>query len=115
MTEQMLVDATVGLGFERYVQRVAVGVGGPASSSGVAGASTLWRLTSHWTELCRVSPGREVALLWEETCGWALAVETRSGGEDLIVLGYLGEHAVPTPPDAVADFAATLARAAHTG
>jgi hypothetical protein len=51
-------------------------------------------------------PGREVALLWEETCGWALAVETRSG-EDLIVLGYLGEHAVPTP-DAVADFAATL-------
>jgi len=51
-------------------------------------------------------PGREVALLWEETCGWALAVETRSG-EDLIVLGYLGEHAVPAP-DAVADFAATL-------
>ncbi|XGU19570.1 DUF6292 family protein [Rhodococcus sp. 3Y1] len=55
---------------------------------------------------CAAFPGREVALLWEETCGWALAVETRSG-EDLIVLGYLGEHAVPTP-DAVADFAATL-------
>ena len=105
MTEQMLVDATVGLGFERYVQRVAVGVG--------AGIEQWCCRREHPLEayiaLDRTVPrfpGREVALLWEETCGWALAVETRSG-EDLIVLGYLGEHAVPTP-DAVADFAATL-------
>lgn len=100
MTEQMLVDATVGLGFERYVQRVAVGVG--------AGIEQWCCRREHPLEayiaLDRTVPrfpGREVALLWEETCGWALAVETRSG-EDLIVLGYLGEHAVPTP-DAVAD------------
>ena len=105
MTEQMLVDATVGLGFERYVQRVAVGVG--------AGIEQWCCRREHPLEayiaLDRTVPrfpGREGALLWEETCGWALAVETRSG-EDLIVLGYLGEHAVPTP-DAVADFAATL-------
>lgn len=34
-------------------------------------------------------PDRDAALLWDERHGWAVAVETHSG-EDLIVLAYLG-------------------------
>lgn len=40
-------------------------------------------------------PDRDVALLWDERHGWALAIETHSG-EDLIVLSYLGDHLLPT-------------------
>ncbi|NIH88338.1 DUF6292 family protein [Amycolatopsis granulosa] len=41
-------------------------------------------------------PDRDVALLWDERYGWAVAVEARCG-EDLLVLGYLGGPVVPAP------------------
>ncbi|OXM63573.1 MULTISPECIES: DUF6292 family protein [Amycolatopsis] len=41
-------------------------------------------------------PERDVALLWDERYGWAVAVEARCG-EDLLVLGYLGGQVVPAP------------------
>lgn len=105
MTEQMLVDATVGLGFSRYIQRVAERVGAGIDQWCCRGEHPMEAYIALNRSLPRF-PGREVALLWEETCGWALAVETRSG-EDLIVLGYLGEDAVPTP-EAVAAFGASV-------
>ncbi|MFC7615393.1 DUF6292 family protein [Actinokineospora soli] len=45
-------------------------------------------------------PDRDVALVWDEVRGWAVAVETHSG-EDLLVCEYYGADLVPAP-DAVA-------------
>ncbi|CCH32363.1 DUF6292 family protein [Actinosynnema sp. NPDC047251] len=45
-------------------------------------------------------PDRDVALVWDETAGWAVALETHSG-EDLIVQARFGADRVP-PPAAVA-------------
>ncbi|WP_370949756.1 DUF6292 family protein [Amycolatopsis sp. cg5] len=54
-------------------------------------------------------PGRDVALLWDEVNGWAVAVET-PGGERAIVLAYLGgERLVPDPAEVVALLAAVRA------
>lgn len=55
-------------------------------------------------------PQRDVALLWDERHGWALAIETH-GGSDLIVLGYLAGGLLPPP----ADVAAYLKRAVDGG
>ena len=41
-------------------------------------------------------PDRDVALLWGERYGWAVAVEARCG-EDLLVLRYLGGQVLPAP------------------
>lgn len=45
---------------------------------------------------------RDVALLWDEENGWAVAVETGCG-EDLLVLHYLSDEITPAP-DVVAAF-----------
>lgn len=41
-------------------------------------------------------PDRDLALIWEDTRGWAAAIETHCG-EDLIVVAYLGIDPVPAP------------------
>lgn len=51
-------------------------------------------------------PGHETALLWDERDGWAVAVESATGDE-VIVLAYLGEDVLP-PPEAVVEFVAGL-------
>ncbi|GAA3057145.1 DUF6292 family protein [Actinokineospora globicatena] len=61
----------------------------------------------------RSHPGRDVALLWDERSGWAIAVETHSG-EDLIVLRYLGGTAVPASVE-VARFVAAMRRGEPVG
>ncbi|MER6664944.1 DUF6292 family protein [Amycolatopsis japonica] len=48
-------------------------------------------------------PERDVALLWDEVHGWAVAIETHSG-EDLIVLRYLGGKSATPRPAEVARF-----------
>ncbi|MFC5290997.1 DUF6292 family protein [Actinokineospora guangxiensis] len=53
-------------------------------------------------------PDRDAALLWSERYGWAVAVETHSR-EDLIIVGHLGAPAVP-PPARVARFLADAVR-----
>ena len=52
-------------------------------------------------------PDRDLALLWDERHGWAIAVETRSG-EDLIVLRYLADDDVVPAPRAVTAFLASV-------
>lgn len=59
-------------------------------------------------------PTREVALLWDEGVGWALAIETGSG-EDLLLVAYLGGEVLPEP-DMVATFVhGTLSRGILSG
>jgi hypothetical protein len=56
---------------------------------------------------------RDSALLWDETHGWAMAIETHSGA-DLTVLGYLGGDIVP-PPGEVAGYLWRAVGGAGTG
>jgi len=68
-------------------------------------------------------PDRDVALLWTECHGWAMAVE-EPGAVDLTVVAHLGGEVDP-PPRAVARWArrllaertrpATVTSAAHSG
>ncbi|ANN22032.1 hypothetical protein SD37_25755 [Amycolatopsis orientalis] len=90
------------LGLHRYVRRVSreLGLHGDAfctQAEPMAGAYIALdrRLPDR--------PDRDVALVWNEQHGWALAVETTSG-EDLIVVGYLGDELL-APPRSVAGFA----------
>lgn len=89
-----------------YVGAVAAGLG--VTPGGVT------------SEVCEVSnaylalerrlpdfPGRDVAVTWDEHRGWAVAIETNCG-EDLIVLAFMGEDAVPEPPAVVGFVRATL-------
>lgn len=52
----------------------------------------------------RRCPGVELALLWDERCGWAAALEGEAA-EDFTILGYLGGDVLPEP-EVVARFAA---------
>ncbi|MFC3455454.1 DUF6292 family protein [Amycolatopsis speibonae] len=52
-------------------------------------------------------PDRDVALLWDEVHGWAIAVETHSG-EDLIVVCYLGGKTIAPTAARVARFVQAL-------
>ncbi|KAA9154705.1 hypothetical protein FPZ12_031510 [Amycolatopsis acidicola] len=58
-------------------------------------------------------PDRDLALLWEDTRGWAAAIETHCG-EDLIVVSYLGVDPVPAPHQ-VAGFVKDLLADAQPG
>jgi hypothetical protein len=48
-------------------------------------------------------PDRDLAMVWDEVHGWAVAIETHSG-EDLIVVSYLDTDTVTPPPGLVARF-----------
>jgi hypothetical protein len=52
-------------------------------------------------------PDRDVALLWDEVHGWAVAVEAACG-EEMIVLAYLGGADILPPPRAIVRFLAAL-------
>lgn len=58
-------------------------------------------------------PDRDLALIWEDTQGWAAAIETHSG-EDVIVVAYLGKEVVP-PPGEVVTFLRNLLADAQPG
>ncbi|HET6291560.1 MAG TPA: DUF6292 family protein [Amycolatopsis sp.] len=57
-------------------------------------------------------PDRDVALLWDELHGWAVAIETHSG-EDLIVLRYLGGQTATPKPATVARFVRAVREEDH--
>ncbi|WP_326958826.1 DUF6292 family protein [Amycolatopsis sp. NBC_01286] len=57
-------------------------------------------------------PGRDVALLWDETRGWAAAIETHSG-QDLVVVRYLGGPTITPAPEHVARFVTALQEDDH--
>ena len=88
-------DHDVWSGLSGYLAAVsaAVGVGGESCTADLDVPASAYvaldlRLPHH--------PGRDLALLWDERHGWALAMETHSG-EDLLVLAYLGDALVPSP------------------
>jgi uncharacterized protein DUF6292 len=96
---------TAGRAVRLYVRQVtrALGIAGECSSVDVGPPVGAYlaldgRLASH--------PEQDVALLWNEEDGWAMAVET-GGGEDPVVVARRGGEPLP-PPHAVAHWATGL-------
>lgn len=94
-----------------YVHRVSVAIGVGWESCAVDTSSPAtgyiavdWRLPGH--------ADRDVAVLWDETQGWSVAIETHSG-EDLIVVALLGGSLTPAP-SVVAGFLAKVREGALT-
>lgn len=87
-------EGVAARGLRRYVRLVAEAVG-------VGSESSILQLddpVSVYLALDRCTPGhpdRDLALLWDERHGWALAVEL--DGARLRVLGYLGGELLPEP------------------
>ncbi|UJW28487.1 DUF6292 family protein [Saccharothrix sp. AJ9571] len=95
-------DFAAARGLPQYVREVAAELGLGSGSFFVQLDSPAHAYLAIDERLPRY-PDRDLALLWDEEHGWALAVETASA-EDLIVLAYLGGDVVP-PPAVVARFA----------
>ncbi|MFD0808761.1 DUF6292 family protein [Amycolatopsis umgeniensis] len=55
----------------------------------------------------RAHPGCDTALVWNETHGWAAAIENHSDGE-LVVIRYLGGDTIAPPADRVSRFITAL-------
>ncbi|HVV24041.1 MAG TPA: DUF6292 family protein [Pseudonocardiaceae bacterium] len=99
-------------GLRRYVRLAAeaIGVGAEASvvqfDDPISAYLALDRCHSAY-------PDRDLALLWDERCGWALGVEA-SDGPRVDVLGYLATDLLP-PPRVVAAYVETACRTGDAG
>ena len=98
-------DETARQDVQRYVDLVtaALGISGACSYVEIRRPFAAYlaldgRLPHH--------PDRDVALLWDEGRGWALAVETHSAEDPLVVARMSGE--VTPPPHALAEWVADL-------
>jgi hypothetical protein len=90
-----------------YVRAVAAALGVPDESTcAMAGKPATAYIAIE--ERLPGFPDRDLALLWEDTQGWAAAIETHSG-EDVIVVSYLGTEIVPAPQEVVTFLRALLA------
>jgi hypothetical protein len=88
-------DSAAARGLRRYVRLVADAIGvGPAASS-----VQLDDPVSVYLALDRCPdeyPEHDLALLWDERRGWALAIEV-PGSVEVTVLGYLTDTLLPAP------------------
>ncbi|MFD1150045.1 DUF6292 family protein [Saccharothrix hoggarensis] len=100
-------DDALVWGLQGYVRRVTVELGLTGESSCVQAEPTATLYLALDGRL-RGFPDRDVALVWDEECGWSVAVETHSG-EDLIIVAYFGADLLPTP-QAVARWVRRLLR-----
>ena len=106
-TPDWLYRDTAEADLRAYLAAVAraVGVGPEAGTVDLGPPLSAYLAVDH---RLAAHPDRDAALLWDERYGWAVAVETHSR-EDLIIVDHLGAPAVP-PPARVARFLADVAR-----
>ncbi|MFE3175141.1 DUF6292 family protein [Amycolatopsis sp. NPDC059235] len=105
-------DAVPARGLRRYVDAVGAAVGaGPDL--------VVWLLDAPATAYVPlygrlpVFPELDLALVWDEQAGWAVAVEADSGF-DLVEVSYLGGDVLPVPA-AVARFVRALTAGGRPG
>ncbi len=97
-------------GLDRYVTMITEGLG-------VTDTPSYTDITSPaiaYIELAEpfpLFPNRPAALLWDESYGWAAAIESASG-RDWVMVAYLGMEVLPHP-DMVVAFARRLLRGNH--
>jgi hypothetical protein len=89
-----------------YLRAVADELGVGLESATIDHATPVSAYLAIDTRLPRY-PDRDVALLWDEKHGWAIAIETHSS-EDLIVLAYLGGPTIAPAPRKIARFVDAL-------
>lgn len=96
VTDACSVTEQAELGLRHYIHRVAVELGlDPAATY-----CELAEFASAYVALddkLPDKPHRDLALVWDEHQGWALAIES-SCGEDLRLLSWYGAELVPDPP-----------------
>jgi len=104
------LEETSGRGLRRYVDLVtrALGITGECSYVEVRRPFAAYLALDG--RLARF-PDQDVALLWDEEHGWAMAVESHSA-EDPLVIARRGGEPVPHP-DAVAAWAIDLLQDQH--
>jgi hypothetical protein len=94
-------ESAAARGLRRYVGLVAdaVGIGAEASAVQLEDPVSVYLPL----ERCAAEyPEHDLALLWDERCGWMLAIEV-PGTVQLTVLGYLADTVLPAPR-VVADY-----------
>lgn len=97
----------------RYVRAVATLLGVPAHAYWCDATSPP---AQAYLALIRRLPefnNRDLALLWDSDHGWALAVES-SSADDLVIVTYYGAELLP-PPTSVRDFLAAALAGRHPG
>jgi anti-anti-sigma factor len=96
-----------GSDLRSYVYRIAAGLGlGPESAwYEVADQSTAYLALS---DRLADAPGQDVALIWDDTHGWAIGTESGAGAE-LRVRARYGDDPLPAPEDVVAFTKSVLA------
>ncbi|WP_425480777.1 DUF6292 family protein [Sciscionella sediminilitoris] len=82
-----------------YIARIAteLGVGAEATLCELSDRASAYIALS---ERCSAYPDQDLALLWDQQCGWSLATEPHPGGA-LNVLAYHGHSLVPEPGELV--------------
>jgi hypothetical protein len=99
---------TLSWELDRYVRSVAAVLGVPAHACW-CDVSARAEAYLALTERLPGYPARDLALLWDEENGWAVAVETRSS-EDMYVLAYDGSALLPVPEQVRGFLSAELAK-----
>ncbi|MPY96637.1 MAG: hypothetical protein GEU97_01310 [Actinophytocola sp.] len=97
-------------GLDRYVAMITDGLGvteTPSYTDVTSPAIAYIELAEPFP----LFPNRPAALLWDETFGWAAAIEAASG-RDWVMVAYLGMAVLPHP-DMVVAFARRLQRGNH--
>lgn len=109
---ELTVDSPAARGVRRYISLVAAALGLTGDTYCVELEPYLAAYVALDGRVPRF-PGHEVALVWDEYHGWAVAVESRSG-EDLLVVSYLAFDVLPAPR-VVARFARDLLAGCRAG
>jgi hypothetical protein len=92
-------DDSLARGLHRYVRMVSQALGLRGECSCVQAEEPISAYIALEGRFSRF-PDRDVALLWEESQGWSVALES---GDDLDVVACLGQELLP-PPETVASW-----------
>jgi hypothetical protein len=94
--------AGLAQGLDGYLHAVAEAIGVPLDGSSYEVSDTVTAylaLTRRWSR----RPGRDLMLVWDETGGWSIAIETDPGEPPEVIARWSGTDPVPAP-EAVARF-----------
>lgn len=97
-------------GLHAYVQAIT-------AAAGACSESTLCELAEYASAYIAFDkrlahrPAQDLALIWDEQHGWAIAAET-SSSDDLLVVAWYGPEVLPTPKE-VARFTRSVLAGTH--
>lgn len=105
-TDQRGGNEAAERGLGCYIDRIAHGLGLGSESTAHEWAEEATAYIALEQRLAQ-APERDVALIWDQHYGWAVAVETGCG-EDLLVHAWYGTHNLLPEPDELVRFTTTV-------